>query len=201
MQHIHKQEKTPFYFRAQVKSFYSEKSKIRRLKSGEFSVPITSSTCRSWAQSYYPIILIVYDNNHDKLYWSDVTQVVRAKSLQLNGESVSLRVQPNLLEDSKVELESSIYAFYSQMLMLEQPEFRCNLIPILMPEYRALKTSGINGIGDLNPPLGMSVSPFGQRSFQELPGWFSTISSLHPDSLEVIKIKSSTQSLDEFLKS
>ncbi|MDG2722928.1 DUF4365 domain-containing protein [Vibrio sp. Vb1729] len=191
-------KKTPLYFRAQVKSFYSEKGQVAQLSSGEFSVPIKSSTCLSWAQSFFPVILIVYDNNNDQLYWSDVTQAVRAKSLQLKGETVSLRVQPNILKDSKARLESSIAAFYSKMLMLNQPEFRCDVIPVLMPEYRALKTAGINGITELSPPENMSVIPFGQRLFQDLPGWFSAISSLHPDSIEVCKVKSSTQSLDCF---
>ncbi|HDM8044352.1 TPA: DUF4365 domain-containing protein [Vibrio campbellii] len=191
-------KKTPLYFRAQVKSFYSEKGQVAQLSSGEYSVPIKSSTCLSWAQSFFPVILIVYDNNNDQLYWSDVTQAVRTKSLQLKGETVSLRVQPNILKDSKARLESSIAAFYSKMLMLNHPEFRCDVIPVLMPEYRALKMAGINGITELSPPENMSVIPFGLRLFQDLPGWFSAISSLHPDSIEVCKVKSSTQSLDCF---
>ncbi|MEZ9174800.1 DUF4365 domain-containing protein [Vibrio kanaloae] len=193
-------KKTPLYFRAQVKSFYSKTGQVSQLCSGEFSVPVKSSTCLSWAQSFFPVILIVYDEYNDQLYWSDVTQTVRAKSLQLKGESISLRVKPTLLKNSKTELESSIAAFYSQMLMLNQPEFRCDLIPVLMPEYRALKTLGINGIGELLPPENMSVTPFGLRLYQDLPGWLSTISSLYPDSIEVFKVRSSTQSLDCFFK-
>ncbi|EIV8655796.1 DUF4365 domain-containing protein [Vibrio parahaemolyticus] len=193
-------KKTPLYFRAQVKSFYSEKGQVAQLSSGEFSVPIKSSTCLSWAQSFFPVILIVYDSKNDELYWSDITQQVRTKSLELEKErdSISLRVQPNILKDSKAELESSIAAFYSKMLMLNQPEFRCYLVPVLMPEYRALKTYGINGIGELSQPEDMTLTSFGQKSFQDLPGWFSSISSLYPDSIDIYKVHSSTQSLDCF---
>ncbi|EGQ8102442.1 hypothetical protein GA069_22770 [Vibrio parahaemolyticus] len=31
-----------------------------------------SSTCLSWAQSFFPVILIVYDSKNDELYWSDI---------------------------------------------------------------------------------------------------------------------------------
>ena len=187
------ERRTAFHFRCQVKSFYSNKGQIRELKSGKYSISIDSSTCLAWANSYFPVILVVYDDRDNKIYWGDVSQQVREKVAGLKTKTISLHISKLELQSSKKQLESLISKFYSKLLTLVEPEYTCNITPVLMPNYRALNISDLENLEKYEISLDINF-----QSYELLPSWITSIKSFGGGHLCGWKARSSIESLDEF---
>lgn len=190
-------KRTAFHFRCQVKSFYSNKGQIRKLKNGNLSVSIASSTCFTWASSYYPIILAVYDEEKDVVYWSDVTEQVRKKIIGLNTNTTSLHIKKNELVKTRKQLESCVNRFYSKLLSVADPEFSCNIFPVVMPQHRTISFNEVRSFLNLNSIYGISID-FHKQSYELLPSWITAINSTSDNYLYGLEASSSVESVEEF---
>jgi hypothetical protein len=190
-------KRTAFHFRCQVKSFYSNKGQIRKLKNGNFSVSIESSKCFTWASSYYPIILAVYDDKKDVVYWSDVTDQVRKKIIGLSTDTTSLHIKKNELGKTRKLLESCVNRFYSKLLSVIDPEFTCNVFPVVMPQHRTVSFKEVGSFLNLNSMHGISFD-FHKQSYELLPSWITAINSTSDNFLYGLEASSSVESVEEF---
>ncbi|MDK9685519.1 DUF4365 domain-containing protein [Pseudoalteromonas shioyasakiensis] len=190
-------KRTAFHFRCQVKSFYSNKGQVRKLKNGNFSVSIASSTCFTWASSYYPIILAVYDVGEDIAYWSDVTEQVRKRIISLSTDTTSLHIEKNDLRKTRKLLESCVNRFYSKLLSVEEPEFTCNVFPVVMPQHRTVSFKEVMTFLRVNSMHGISFD-YHKQSYELLPSWITAINSTSDDSLYGFEASSSVESVEDF---
>lgn len=190
-------KRTALHFRCQVKSFYSNNGQIRQLKNGQFSVPISKGTLNAWANSYYPIIIAIYDEKTDSIYWDDVTTRVKEKVRDSHSKTVSLRVSKNELSSTRVQLESSINRFYSKLFSLEAPEFKCKIFPVFMPEYRSLTMEELFSSLSVKEHNDIKLESLYQ-SFELLPSWLTAINNIRGDQIYGLSAQSSIDSLENF---
>ena len=190
-------KRTAFHFRCQVKSFYSKNGQVRELRNGNLSISIASSTCFIWASSYYPVILAVYDEKNDITYWGDVTEQIRKKVIGLDTKSTSLHIDRNDLSKTRKELESCVNRFYSKLLSVVEPEFTCNIFPVIMPQHRTISHSEVRSLIDLNSLSSISIG-FHQESYELLPSWITAIKSTRDMYLYGLEASSSVESVEDF---
>lgn len=192
-------KKTALHFRCQVKSTSSEKGQIRRLKSGELSVSISSSVCYSWAQSYYPVILAIYDEQTERIYWRIVSQLARDKAINLKSKTISIRVSNQELKCSKHQIESEISKFYSNLLNLSTSEYTCQIIPVLMPCLRSLSGGDLHSSHRENIINSKSIKP-SFIDFEQSPSWITSIKSMDGWGLWGWTVNDKAPNLEAFFK-
>src|SRR6185312_2368917 len=74
--------RTNLHFRCQVKSTKRDSNYIRELKNGDYSVSIDSTILRTWLTSFFPVFLVVYNEDTDTCYWSNpIVQVLNKPSI------------------------------------------------------------------------------------------------------------------------
>ena len=192
-------KKTAFHFRCQVKSTSSNKSQVRRLKSGGFSVSVGSSVCLSWAESFYPVILAVYDDLTGKIYWEDATQLARNKARNLKSQTVSFRVRSRELILSQEQLASDISRFYSNILNLSSSEYTCCVVPVLMPKMRSYSHFDfyIPNTEILGDSLQLDLSFV---SYEHSPSWITAVKAMDGKGLLGWDIKATANNLDQFFE-
>ncbi|WP_281560705.1 DUF4365 domain-containing protein [Thalassomonas sp. RHCl1] len=190
-------KRTAFHFRCQVKSFHSHKGQVRVLKNGNLSVSIAASTCLTWANSYYPVILAVYDEANDATFWDDVTEQVRKKIKGLTSKTTSFHIKKNELSKTRKQLESCVNRFYSKLLSVVEPEFTCNIFPVVMPQHRTISFNEISELVNLRSLHGISID-FHHQSYEYLPSWITAIKSTSDNYLYGLKATSSVESVEEY---
>ena len=197
-------ERTGLHFRCQVKSTVLARGLVRRLKNGDYSVSIETDTIKTWLQSYYPVFLVVYDEELDTLFWLNASQKLSIVLDRLSQKTTSLHVKKQcVLDSAESEIRVAVAQFYADMLRLSAAHVMCEVIPIIMPCYRALglwhqmdlKLEATRGEGDIE---------FERTRLQYdfLPSWATTIRCLEPHfGLAGWKITQETQDLQYFLDS
>ncbi len=190
--------RTALNFRCQVKSYYSNKGQVRKLRSGCFSISIARSVCSIWAKSYFPIVLAVYDEQEDVVYWSDISHQVREKVTSSVNESISLIIKNNDLRSTKSLLESQVCDFYSKLLSISEPMFSCTLYPVLMPQHRTLNFQEIHSIIKHEEKSGMIFETI-RQSYELLPSWITSVECTFDNFLYGVEVISSHNSIDEFI--
>lgn len=187
--------RTALNFRCQVKSFYSNDGQVRKLKSGGYSVSIDAGLCLFWSECYYPIILAVYDNESEKVYWSNINSQIRAKVLNIKSATISIRIDANDLQVTKNILESSVSQYYSKIMMIDSPALSCDVTPVIMPFYRAVPVSDfilthleLDGI----------YFNFEVTDYERLPSWLTAIKNIEGKYLNGWNITCILDSVDEF---
>src|SRR5512134_2157102 len=71
--------RTALHFRCQVKAA----AHPRRGHSGHYSVRVDASTCAAWAQGYYPVFVVLYDQSTNEAYFTNATAILRANPAAL----------------------------------------------------------------------------------------------------------------------
>ncbi len=131
--------RTALHFRCQVKSAGEKSNYVRRLKTGNFSTSISTRTLRTWLFSYFPVLLIVYDDDNQELYWADATAQVRSRPQVLAQKTATVNVsRANMLRSGAKAIQQLVQRFYERMLRLASANMSCEVYSILMPGYRAL---------------------------------------------------------------
>jgi uncharacterized protein DUF4365 len=126
--------RTSFYFRCQVKSTADSEDNVRRLKSGDFSVRISTSTCKLWLMSYFPVLLVVHDTRTGTSYWGDATEQVRKAIGKLSQQTITIHIaHTSVLSNSQAEITDVVQSFYSQLMRLSSQMLTCNVYPVIMP--------------------------------------------------------------------
>lgn len=187
--------RTALNFRCQVKSFYSKDGQVRKLKSGGYSVSLDVGLCLFWSECYYPIILAVYDNLADKVYWTHINNQVRAKVLNAKSATISLFVDENDLQLTKNLLEKSISQYYSKILMINSPSLSCHVVPVIMPFYYSIPLCDFSFI---NSEFDGVYFDFKSMDYEKLPSWLTAIKSLNGQYLNGWYVTCDLESIEEF---
>ncbi|MEQ9903305.1 DUF4365 domain-containing protein [Pectobacterium aroidearum] len=187
--------RTALNFRCQVKSFYSKDGQVRKLKSGGYSVSLDVGLCLFWSECYYPIILAVYDNEADKVYWTHINDQVRTKILNVKSDTVSLFVNESDLQLTKNLLETSISQYYSKILMINSPALSCHVIPVIMPFNYSIPVCDFS-FSHLD--FDGIFFDFEVSDYEKLPSWLTAIKSLDGQYLNGWYVTCALESVDEF---
>lgn len=132
-------QRTPLHFRCQVKSSVDVNKRVRRLKSGDFSIRIASETCRDWLLAHYPVLLVVYDRKSRIAFWTDATEQVRSKIVSLSRKEITLHVsRVRILQAEQTQVMSVITTFYARMFKVHSEVVERMVFPVLMPGYRVV---------------------------------------------------------------
>ena len=82
--------RTNYHLRCQVKSTTKDSEYVRELKNGDFSVSIDSTTLRAWISSYFPVFLIIYNQESDLCYWCNPVEEIFKKPSKLDKEKPTI---------------------------------------------------------------------------------------------------------------
>jgi Domain of unknown function (DUF4365) len=171
--------RTSLHFRCQVKSTASIEDNVRRLKSGSFSVSISTSLCKLWLLSYFPILLVVYDTTTGIILWANATEQIQNAIGKLSQKTLTLHIsRQDLLPKSQARITEIVQHFYSQLLRLSSRALTCQVYPVVMPGYRAIPfTQIIHVSAPEQLPDGLQVKPT-TRDKDWLPAWTTAIKTL-----------------------
>lgn len=192
--------RTNYHLRCQVKSSKQDSDYVKELQNGDFSVSISSGLLKAWLSSYFPVFLVVYDENSDLCYWTVPIKQILENPSKLEKENPSIRVsKDNLLNNnSKESILSEVKAFYHKIMRLDEATISCNVTPVLMPNYRVIPFHNFSDFIYSNDILKADITG---NFIELLPSWMTVLKRLDPsNTLPSIKLSSPKADLDEFLR-
>lgn len=192
--------RTNYHFRCQVKSSSKDSKYIRKLKNGDFSVSIESHHLRAWQTSYFPVFLIIYDENTDICYWTIPSEQVLQKPEKLNADKPTINISKlNIFNATSKEAIFNITKdFYRRILRLDESTIACNVIPVLMPDYKIIPTLDCYDL--IHDKNGLKVD-LDYNLLELLPSWMTVLKRIDPSSIQTfLKIYSLEKiELEEFI--
>lgn len=191
--------RTNYHLRLQVKSTTKDSSYVKQLNNGNYSVSIDSDTLRAWLTSYFPVFLIIYEEDSDSCFWCNPIEQILKTPSKLEKEKPSIQV-PRKNEfnfKSKDAILEEVKRFYHKIQRLDEAITECKVIPLLMPRYRIIPFHHYSKFIYENTELTPEVSG---DYIELLPSWMSVLKRIDPSSvLTSIKLKSTSTDLDDFL--
>ena len=189
--------RTSLHFRCQVKSTADTEEHIRHLKSGDFSVSISTSTCKQWLLSCFPVLLVVYDATTEKTWWGDATKQVRMKMNKLSQETITLHVS-KLLAESQSQVTDTVQQFYSQLMRLSSRALMCQVYPVIMPGYRAIPMNQIiQAKSSKHLPKDAHIE-FTTGNKNWLPAWTTSIKTLEQYFVAGLAVTTTGRDIQDF---
>ncbi|MGN6580282.1 MAG: DUF4365 domain-containing protein [Bordetella sp.] len=191
-------QRTPIYFRCQVKSSADAAKHVRRKSSGDFSVSIADSLCREWLLAYFPVLLVVYDDTDGIAYWVNATDAVRARLSGLARKSLTLSVPvKNCLVDGRDAIAAQLSGFYTKLFRIQSEKLERTVLPLLMPRYRNLSYRDSVGYTPVVIGSSMTVEP---RVFHrdDMPSWTASLRSLDSRVLHGLEFRAPHTELGTF---
>jgi hypothetical protein len=171
--------RTSLHFRCQVKSTADTEDHVRRLKSGDFGVSISTSTCKVWLLNFFPVLLVVYDNATGRIWWGDASEQVRKRMSKLSQKTITLYVsRTNSLASSRSKITDTVQQFYSQLMRLSTRALTCQVYPVIMPGYRAIPMDQIIHAKSSRKLPKHAHIEFTTGSKNWLPAWTTSIKTL-----------------------
>lgn len=129
--------RTQFSFRTQVKTTGDIKKEgyIRRTAKG-LSISLSTGLLKIWEQSYYPVVLVMWEVSSDTGYWCFPTEQIEISSLE--NETLNISIELNNVFDSKgiQRIREQVESYYNKMYKIDKAKYQCNIYPVWMPEYR-----------------------------------------------------------------
>lgn len=190
--------RTNYHLRCQVKSTTKDSEYVKLLKNGNYSVSIASSTLKAWLTSYFPVFLIIYEEQSDLCYWCNPIEQILKNPSKLEKEKPSIQVpKKNVFNlSSKETILEEVKSFYRKIQRLDESVIECKIVPILMPNYRIIPfhhySSFIFESNELSPEISGDY-------IELLPSWMSVLKRIDPTSiLTSIKLKSNNTEIDVF---
>lgn len=158
--------RTQFSFRTQVKTteVIKKEGYIRQVSNG-FSISLSTGHLKLWQQSYYPIVLVIWESSNDIGYWCFPTEQIEVSNL-LENETFSILVKSdNTLNDKGIQrIREKVESYYNNIYKIEMAKYQCNIYPIWMPKYRLFtsmetlsimnsntKTRAVSHVADMLP--------------------------------------------------
>lgn len=193
--------RTNYHLRCQVKSTTKDSEYVKQIKDGDYSVSISSGLLKAWLSSYFPVFLIVYEEDSDSCFWTIPTKQILDNPSKLAKDNPTIRVskdnQFNL--NSKKLILDEVIQFYHKILRLDESKISCKVTPILMPNYRVIPFHHFSEFIYKESQLKAEVT----GDFIELlPSWMTVLKKLDPSAaLPSIRFSSSKTDLDVFLNS
>jgi hypothetical protein len=192
--------RTNYHLRCQVKSTRKDSDYVKELQDGDFSVSISSGLLKAWLTSYFPVFLVVYEEDSDLCYWTVPIKQILENPSKLEKENPSIRVPKGNLfnHSSKGAILDEVKKFYHKILRLDEATISCDVTPILMPNYRVIPFHNFSNFIYSNEILKAEISG---NFIELLPSWMTVLKRLDPsNALPSIKLSSKKADLDEFLE-
>lgn len=137
--------RTKFSFRVQVKATKSiqKDGYIRRNKNGA-SISISVGLLQLWAQSYYPVVLVIWDESTDSGFWCfPIEQLNKLKNDQ-KTQSINFDYTNKFDDDGVACIKQKVEEYYSNIFKTDNTLFRCNIFPVWMPKFRMFTVCEVN---------------------------------------------------------
>lgn len=190
--------RTALHFRCQVKSVRAgAKGDARILKAGGFGVRIASTTATSWALSYFPVLLAVYDDATGKTAWVNASRQARDLLGVRYGRTLTFHVPQNDLAIEQSLLLATLHEHYARLLHLDSAGLVCDVYPLIMPRHRALPLMEC-----LDMQEGLQGGLEVKRTILNLdtaPAWATVISTLDGPYLHGWSLSTEGLSIDSFI--
>ncbi len=129
--------RTQFSFRTQVKTTEDIKKEgyIRRTAKG-LSISLPTGLLKIWEQSYYPVVLVMWEISSDTGYWCFPTEQIEPPSLENETLSISVDLN-NAFNNSGIQrIREQVESYYNNMYKIDKAKYQCNIYPVWMPGYR-----------------------------------------------------------------
>lgn len=129
--------RTNLTFRVQVKTTQqiSKEGYIRKTKKG-FSFSLETSLLELWADSYYPVILVIWDLEHNCGYWcAPLLEHTSTTIPETDTTTIHFRNDMSL-DKSEKAIKDYVQEYYNGLLKLGISQYQCFIYPIWMPKYR-----------------------------------------------------------------
>ncbi len=188
--------RTNYHFRCQVKSTTRDSEYVRKTKNGSYSVQISSSILKAWLTSYFPVFVVIYDEDLDVCYWCNPIKEILENPAKLERVKPTVTItQSNILNElSKDTILFETTAFYNKFLRLDEAKIECNVIPLIMPHYRVIP---FHLYHDFRKATSNS---FHSYNVEMLPSWMSVLKQINPVyTISAIKIDSNNTNLEVFI--
>lgn len=130
--------RTRFSFRTQVKSTveFEKEGYIRKTKKG-LSVSLSSSLLKLWEQSYYPVVLIVWECSKNIGYWCFPTEETDIERIENNTVTISVKYSHVFDDEGVQRIKKQVESYYlTKIFKTHNSKYKCNIYPIWMPQYR-----------------------------------------------------------------
>lgn len=192
------QQRTPIYFRCQVKSSADAAKQVRRKSSGDFKVSIAGSLCREWLLAYFPVLLVVYDEAEGRAYWVNATDAIRARLGGVFRKSLTLNVPvKNCLADGRDAIAAQLSTFYAQLFRIQSEELERTVLPLLMPRYRNPSNWDDIGCTPVVVEPSMTIEPRVLYR-DDMPSWTVSLRSLDSRVLHGLEFRAPHTELGTF---
>lgn len=191
--------RTNYHLRCQVKSTTKDSDYVKQLKNGDYSVSISSGLLKAWLSSYFPVFLVVYEEDTDLCYWTNPTKQILENPSKLEKDNPSVRVSKNNLlnKESREVILNEVKQFYYKIQRLDEATISCKVTPLLMPDYRVIPFHHFSEYIYNENQLKAEVAG---DLIELLPSWMTILKRLDPSSvLPSIKFSSTKTDLDDFL--
>lgn len=191
--------RTNYHLRCQVKSTKKDSEYVKKLKNGSYSVSIASDILRVWLTSFFPVFLIVYEEESDECYWCNPVNQILQKPSKLEKEKPSIQI----LKENKFDLSSKqlildeVKNFYRKIQRLDESYIECEILPVLMPNYKIIPFQNFSNFLYNDTELKPKISG---ELIELLPSWISVLRKIEPTNvLTFIKLQSSNTDINDFL--
>lgn len=130
--------RTQLSFRTQIKttSEITKEGYIRQTTKG-FTISIATNLLKLWSQSFYPVVLIIWDCSTNKGYWCFPTDQINNIS-KLEKGTISIFIDPNnTFDDNGVQkIKDQVECYYNNIYKINNAQYKCTIYPVWMPKYR-----------------------------------------------------------------
>lgn len=191
--------RTNYHLRCQVKSTTKDSEYVKKLKTGDYSVAVNSNLLRAWLSSFFPVFLIVYEEDSDLCYWSIPVKQILENPSKLEKKKPTIRVSKDNLFNvsSKAEILNEVELFYRKILRLEESKISCKVTPVLMPNYRIIP---FHHFAEFIYKRGKLKVEIAGDFVELLPSWMTVFKRLDPsNTLPSIRFSSAETDLEEFI--
>lgn len=191
--------RTNYHLRCQVKSTKKDSEYVKELKDGNYSVSIDSNILRAWLTSFFPVFLIVYEEESDQCYWCNPVNQILHKPSKLEKEKPSIHISKENKFDlsSKQLILDEIKNFYRKIQRLDESYIECEILPVLMPNYKIIPFHNFSNFLYKETELKPKISG---NLIELLPSWISVLRKIEPTNiLTFIKLQSSNTDINDFL--
>ena len=130
--------RTQFSFRTQIKSTvkFEKEGYIRKTKKG-LSVSLSARLLKLWEQSYYPVVLIVWECSKNIGYWCFPTEEIATGKIKNDTVSISVKYNQVFDDEGVQKIKRQVESYYlTRIYKAHNSKYKCNIYPIWMPQYR-----------------------------------------------------------------
>lgn len=130
--------RTRFSFRTQVKSTaeFEKGGYIRKTKKG-LSISLSTRLLKLWEQSYYPVVLIVWECSKNIGYWCFPIEETDIEKTENNTVTISVKYN-HVFDDRGVQrIKKQVEDYYlTKIYKIYKSKYKCNIYLIWMPQYK-----------------------------------------------------------------